>query len=248
MKTLTWGGSLGAMGTNPCSFQSHAVARLPHLHDAGSHPFLFLPGTHPLESTHPCNTQTSKDNIGALGSSWSNATRKMVYLDSTVSVYCRDTPQTINPFSHPTKKDLLHFKGFRDLRNLLVYSLRGLTQANQRSDIHKGISIDHGKIMSSRVLHWPHPFPLFFLPFFTLLTHLFSTGLLKKFVIHFTAFKRTPMIFDHNKISFLCFKFPNANIRKSYGQNSAISYSRQVASKKGIVPMKLMRVESGTNR
>ncbi len=70
-ETLTWGGGQGHTGANPSPLQSHAVARLSHLHDGGPHPYpAILEPT--LLSTHTHTIQEhAKDDIDTLASSWS---------------------------------------------------------------------------------------------------------------------------------------------------------------------------------
>jgi hypothetical protein len=72
--TLTWGSSCGQRGANFSPFQSHAVARLPHLHDVGYHPISGYLYPTPYE-LH----KQAKDDIRTLGSSWSHMVRMLLF-------------------------------------------------------------------------------------------------------------------------------------------------------------------------
>jgi hypothetical protein len=71
-ETLTSEGGLGRTGANPCLLHSHAAAKLPNLHDAGTTtpPRAILELTHLSPHTYSIHEQAI-DDIGTSGSCWS---------------------------------------------------------------------------------------------------------------------------------------------------------------------------------
>jgi hypothetical protein len=98
VKTLSWGGSCGCTDVNPCLSQSHAVARLPYLHDADSRPISCYPWTYPLKPTQICGTWRRKRGHRHIRISlvWFST----FFLTLTGVMLTRDTVQQILTGSH----------------------------------------------------------------------------------------------------------------------------------------------------